>query len=92
MIDLQRIDKLISGEVVAETYAEEVFVVAYTCSSGGDTLMTLMLNLKGSLDALKLHEMHMILLGYAMGQHEVEELEANLANMNELNKDKKPFH
>lgn len=87
MIDLQRVDELISGVSEPQNSAEELFILAYNSGISEELFFHCMLSLGNSLDKLTLEEIHYFMLGYAMGQAD------KLTNeLDELLENNKPAH
>jgi hypothetical protein len=88
MIDLARIELLIAGKETPTDLGEEMFLSAYTKGTEGELLFTFLIGLEETLDKLTVDELHLLVLGYAMGQHDLETAELELGN----NKEPKKIH
>lgn len=80
MIDLGRLELLINGNDTPRDLGEEMFLAGYIKSSEGILLFNFLLELEETLDNLTLDEIHLMVLGYAMGQHDLETTELALLN------------
>ena len=78
MIGLERINKLITGEIDPETLGEEVFVNAYEAAISGVLLFSYLIEAKPPLNELTDDELHYIIMGYSMGQKTLEDAESEL--------------
>ena len=76
-IDLMRLDALIKGEMPT-TAAEEYFVLAYTAGLQGDLLLQTQLGIVDQLDYITLNDFHYFVLGYAMGQRDLNDVEEEM--------------
>lgn len=76
MIDLQRIEELIKGDAIPEDIGEEMFQLAYKEALGGTILIHVMIQIAEVLDDLTVDEIHMFLLGYAIGERDLEDAQA----------------
>lgn len=72
MIDLARLEVLINGKDTPNDLGEEMFLGSYTKGAEGELLFTYLMGLEETLDDLTLDELHLMVLGYAMGQHDLE--------------------
>lgn len=83
MIDLDRIHQLAAGELEPTNLSEELFLTFYTKALEGELLFSILLDIDdsmGTIDKLTLDETHYLVLGYAMGQHDLEKMEFDLAD------------
>lgn len=80
MIDLQRLEVLIKGDDTPNNLGEEMFLESYTKATEGDLLFSYLRKIGDTLDELNIDELHMVVLGYAMGQHDLETEDFVIAN------------
>lgn len=93
MIDLKRLERLISGEELPVDANDEVFLRCYNSGASGELLFTLLINFKETLDKFTHDEMNFVLLGYSMGQIDCAENGMDLIiSLDKKNEPKKNTH
>lgn len=71
LIDLRKLDKIVSGELQAETKEELVFVHFYNCGRVGELLALGCTTLVETIDDLTFNEIYHLIMGYCMGQKDL---------------------
>lgn len=87
VIDLARIEKIITGVEEPVDAAENLMLGAYNAAMCGALLMQFLTQLKDTLDLATIRDLHYLMLGYSIGQRDLEQLdlETDLDNPNESN-------
>jgi hypothetical protein len=88
-INLGRLEKLILGNVIPENKSEESFILAYKYGLEGDLFLNLIFQLKDLLDSFNEEERNHLMLGYALGQKDYQEVLENSVNLTKPNKEGK---
>ena len=79
-MDFDRMRELIDGKVQPENLGEEMFMVTYKAAVNGELLFKCLLDLGEIFDHLDMDECTMLILGYAVGQHDLETIEYELTD------------
>jgi hypothetical protein len=80
MVDLDVIESLIHGKREPENLGEEMFIKMYKSAMAGELLFSILMDLNDLIDELGEDEWNMLVIGYAVGQHDLETVEYELSD------------
>lgn len=80
-IDIQRLYDLLAGKKMPEDLGDEVFLASYVAGVSGIIFHKHLMEVANLLDQLTFDELFILMLGYAMGQKDLEEQEGELEEM-----------
>ena len=82
MIDMDRLNGISSGQLEPSNLGEELFLRMYTRAMEGELLFVTLMDMTDAFESLNILELNLILLGFAMGQHDLETMEYELTSDN----------
>lgn len=85
-IDIPRLYKLLSKEVLPTSLGDEVFLNAYKGAMDGNLLTTTLLEMSDTLDNLSVDEVFLLMVGYGIGQQRLEEKDLEIQRKMQNNK------
>ena len=83
MIDLNRLQKLITNKVQPENKAEELLLLSYMYGIQDQLYLNLILQISGDYDNMTRNEVDHVVIGYALGQKTLRDLEESFETNND---------
>lgn len=85
IIDPERLNRLVAGEVLPDGHLEELLMSAYLAGVSGNLLITFLVGLGPRYDAMSADELTFLTMGYSVGQNDLIKIEDELMKTHSKN-------